>query len=110
MASGINTITMGTSISYRLHYAGSQAPMAQPFDAYEYLDFLLSRWRFVAAACAAAVVLTLAVSLSLPKKYTAISRIVIEPPAGSDPRATIAVSPIYLESLRTYEMFASSDD
>ncbi len=52
-------------------------------------------------ACAVAVTLTLAVSLVLTKQYTAVSRIVIEPPAGSDPRASTAVSPIYLESLRS---------
>src|SRR5262249_10173040 len=36
-------------------------------------------------------------------------RIVIEPPAGTDVRAAVALSPIYLESLRTYEQFASGD-
>ena len=42
-------------------------------------------------------------------QYTATARIVIDPPAGTDLRAAMAVSPIYLESLRTYEQFASSD-
>lgn len=74
------------------------------------IDRLRARWRVVAVACAVSVLLTLAVSLLLPKRYTAVSRIVIEPPAGSDPRASTAVSPIYLESLRSYELFASSDD
>ena len=46
----------------------------------------------------------------LPRRYTAVSRIVIDPPAGTDPRVSTAVSPIYLESLRTYELFAASDD
>ena len=73
------------------------------------LDRLRARWRLVAIACAVSVTLTLSVSLVLPKKYTAITRIVIEPPAGNDPRAATAVSPIYLESLRSYELFASSD-
>jgi len=68
------------------------------------------RWRVVALGCAVAVALTLVGSLALPKKYTAISRIVIEPPAGGDTRASTAVSPIYLESLRSYELFASSDN
>ena len=48
-------------------------------------------------------------TLLLPKKYTAIARILIEPPAGNDPRSSTAVSPIYLESLHSYELFASSD-
>src|SRR6266568_489632 len=74
------------------------------------LDRLRARWRIIAVACAVAVSLALAVSLILPKEYTAVSRIVIDPPAGSDPRSSMAVSPIYLESLRSYELFASSDD
>jgi capsule polysaccharide export protein KpsE/RkpR len=45
----------------------------------------------------------------LPREYTATARIVIEPPAGTDLRAAVAVSPIYLESLKTYEQFADSD-
>src|SRR6266849_8252806 len=74
------------------------------------LDHVRARWRIVAGACAVAVSLTLGVSLILTKEYTAVSRIVIDPPAGSDPRASMAVSPIYLESLRSYELFAASDD
>src|SRR5438552_4485939 len=74
------------------------------------LDRLRTRWRLIAVACAVAVSLALGGSLILAKEYTAVSRIVIEPPAGSDPRASTAVSPIYLESLRSYELFASSDD
>lgn len=74
------------------------------------LDRLRTRWRIVALACAVSVTLTLVVSLLLTRQYTAISRIVIEPPAGSDPRVSTAVSPIYLESLHSYELFASSDD
>ena len=73
------------------------------------LDRLRARWRVVAIACAVSVALALVVSLLLPKKYTAITRIVIEPPAGNDPRTATAVSPIYLESLRSYELFAMSD-
>jgi uncharacterized protein involved in exopolysaccharide biosynthesis len=45
----------------------------------------------------------------LTRQYTATARIVIEPPAGADPRSAMAISPIYLESLKTYEQFASSD-
>src|SRR5947199_7175060 len=74
------------------------------------LDRLRTRWRLIAVACAMAVSLTLCGSLILTKEYTAVCRIVIDPPAGSDPRSSMAVSPIYLESLRSYELFASSDD
>src|SRR5258708_8082790 len=74
------------------------------------LDRLRARWRVIAVTCGVSVGLALGVSLILPKEYTAVSRIVIDPPAGSDPRVSTAVSPIYLESLRSYELFASSDD
>src|SRR5713226_6603088 len=73
------------------------------------LDHVRARWRIVAGACAVAVSLALGVSLILTKEYTATSRIVIDPPAGIDPRSSTAISPIYLESLRSYELFASSD-
>ncbi|HWB96844.1 MAG TPA: hypothetical protein VG672_09085 [Bryobacteraceae bacterium] len=55
------------------------------------------------------MLLALAVSMATERRYTATARIVIEPPAGSDPRSAMVVSPIYLESLKTYEHFASSD-
>ncbi len=59
-----------------------------------------------------AVVLAAAVAvvacLVLPKQYTATATLVIEPPGG-DPRSATAVSSIYLESLKSYETFASSD-
>jgi uncharacterized protein involved in exopolysaccharide biosynthesis len=78
-------------------------------NAFEYLDYLLARWRMIAAACISAVILSFGVSLLLPKRYTATASIVIEPPAGNDVRTATAVSPVYLESLRTYERFAASD-
>jgi capsular polysaccharide biosynthesis protein len=67
------------------------------------------RWRFLAIACAAALVLSLAISLLLAPQYTATVSLVIDPPASSDPRAATAISPIYLESLRTYESYADGD-
>jgi uncharacterized protein involved in exopolysaccharide biosynthesis len=83
--------------------------MAESFDAFRYIGYLKAHWRTIGISCATAVTIAAAVSLALPKQYTATARIVIEPPAGTDPRATLAVSPIYLESLRTYEQFATSD-
>ena len=83
--------------------------MYQTFDAFEYVDYLRRRWRVAAAACGVALLLSLAVSLLLPKRYTATASIVIEPPGGNDVRLSTAVSPVYLESLKTYERFASSD-
>jgi len=83
--------------------------MADPFDAFRYIGYMRSRWPMIAGSCGVAVVLALAVSLTMPNQYTATARIVIDPPAGNDGRASLAVSPIYLESLKTYETFALSD-
>jgi uncharacterized protein involved in exopolysaccharide biosynthesis len=82
---------------------------AESFQAHEYVDHVQRRWKFVLAVCAAAGALALIASLLLPKEYTAMASIAIDPPAGNDPRTAITVSPVYLESLRAYEMFASSD-
>ena len=83
--------------------------MPETFDAFEYLGYLKQRWSFVAKAVIAAVVLTLIAGWLMTPTYTATATMVIEPPAGSDPRASTAVSAVYLESLKSYEEFASSD-
>ena len=83
--------------------------MPDRFNGYRYLTHLRARWRFLLVVLLAAAGSSLAISLLLPAKYTARVSLVIEPPAGSDPRAATAVSPIYLESLKTYEHYASSD-
>ena len=83
--------------------------MYQSFDPFEYLDYLRRRWRLVVVACVAAVGISLALSLLLPKKYTATATMVIDPPAGLDARNSIVVSPVYLESLKAYERYAESD-
>jgi len=79
------------------------------FDALDFAGYVRDRWWVVAIACGVAVGLAFAVSEALPRKYTATASILIRPPGGSDPRAATAVSPVYLESLKAYESFASSD-
>ena len=83
--------------------------MYDSFDAFEYIDYLRGRWRVVAVAGAVALLLSLSVSLLLPKRYTATASVIIEPPGGADVRSGTAVSAVYLESLKTYESFALSD-
>lgn len=83
--------------------------MYQSFDPFEYLGYLRRSWRVVALACLVAVVVTLSISLLIPKRYTATATIVIDPPAGIDGRTATAVSPVYLESLKAYERYAESD-
>jgi uncharacterized protein involved in exopolysaccharide biosynthesis len=77
--------------------------------AFDYIDYLRAHWRLIVTASVSAIVISFSVSLLLPKRYTATASIVIEPPAGNDVRTATAVSPVYLESLRTYERFAASD-
>ncbi len=83
--------------------------MYQSFDAFEYVEYLRRRWRVAGIACGVAVLLSLPLSLLLPKRYTATASIVIEPPGNTDARTAIVISPMYLESLKTYERFAESD-
>ncbi|MBL8292232.1 MAG: hypothetical protein JNN08_10370 [Bryobacterales bacterium] len=82
---------------------------AREFDALEYVVYLRRRWLFVAVACVSAGLAATVGSLLLPRRYTSTSSILIEPPAGTDPRTLTAISPIYLESLKTYELLATSD-
>src|ERR1700733_6588843 len=83
--------------------------MHQSFDIFEYVDFLRSRWKFLGLACGVAIVAALATGFLLPKRYTATATILIDPPAGGDPRIATAVSTVYLESLKTYELLAAND-
>jgi uncharacterized protein involved in exopolysaccharide biosynthesis len=83
--------------------------MHDTFDVFEYCDFLRARWRFVAFACTIAIICAAAASLLLPKRYTSTATILIDPPADGDPRMATAVSTVYLESLKTYELLATND-
>lgn len=83
--------------------------MVTSFDADEFLRHIRRNWVVTPIICGVAVIIAAGVSLLLPRNYTATARILIEPPAGSDQRTFVAVSPIYLESLKTYEHLASGD-
>jgi uncharacterized protein involved in exopolysaccharide biosynthesis len=78
-------------------------------DGFEFVGYLRLRWAAIATTCLAALLVTAVVSVFLPKRYTATASILIEPPGGNDPRASTAITPGYLESLKTYERLASSD-
>ncbi len=78
-------------------------------DGFEFLRYLWRRRALFGISCASALVITGVVSVLLPVRYTATASVLIEPPGGNDPRATTAVSPVYLESLKTYQHLASSD-
>lgn len=76
---------------------------------FRYLDHLRARWRVIVLACAAAAGLALIAALLTPSEYTATARVIIEPPAATDPHLALAISPVYLESLKSYELVASGD-
>ena len=83
--------------------------MEEQFDGVQFAQYVRRRWAVVVIACIVATAVAGAVCLVLPQRYTATASLLIEPPAGNDPRGATAVSPVYLESLKTYERFASSD-
>jgi uncharacterized protein involved in exopolysaccharide biosynthesis len=81
----------------------------ESFTFFQYINHLRRRGRWIGLTCAIAAVLALLVSLLLPKYYTASARIMIDSPAGNDVRSAMAITPIYFESLKSYEAFASSE-
>jgi uncharacterized protein involved in exopolysaccharide biosynthesis len=83
--------------------------MTDSFNPFDYFDHLRARWRFIAAMVATALIVAGVGCLLAPRRFTATATIVIDPPGGGDPRTASTVSPTYLESLKSYEQFASSD-
>jgi uncharacterized protein involved in exopolysaccharide biosynthesis len=78
-------------------------------DLLNFASYFGSRWRPIAITCVVALIVAGVGSLLMPKKYTSTATLLIEPPAGNDPRGATAISPVYVESLKTYERFALSD-
>jgi len=76
---------------------------------FRYIDHLRRRWPVIAVACGAAVAFALLAALLMPARYQATARILIQQPPASDVRYAMAMSPVYLESLRSYELVASGD-
>ncbi len=74
-----------------------------------FVDYLRDKGSVFLVSCGVAVALAVGVSLAMPKSYTAKATVVIDAPAGSDPRAILTLSSVYLESLKTYESVAASD-
>src|SRR5229473_3566387 len=111
MAIGRTAATNGSTnrIYDRLTETDVGSMPEQQFDLFEYLGCLRRRWLFLAVACAIACAVSAGISLTLPKQYTATASILIDVSGASDPRASNAVSSVYMESLRTYEHFAESD-
>ncbi|HWE51883.1 MAG TPA: hypothetical protein VG273_18965 [Bryobacteraceae bacterium] len=79
------------------------------FNVLDFAGYVRERWLTVAISCGIAVGLAWGISKTLPRRYTATANVLIALPGGNDPRAATAVSPVYLESLKVYERYASSD-
>ena len=79
------------------------------FDLIEFVDYISDKGNVFLVSCGVAVALAVSVSLAMAKSYTAKATVVIDAPTGSDPRAILTLSSVYLESLKTYESFAASD-
>jgi capsule polysaccharide export protein KpsE/RkpR len=79
------------------------------FDALEFVEYIRRRWLTIAIACGVALGIALTASLTLPKRYTATATLIVQAPGENDPRASTAVSTVYLESLKSYASLASSD-
>ncbi|HEX4273939.1 MAG TPA: hypothetical protein VHZ74_01225 [Bryobacteraceae bacterium] len=78
------------------------------FELVEFAEYLYDKRIVFLVSCGVAIGLTLAAGAFLPKQYTAKSSIMIGTP-GNGPHATAALSPAYLESLKSWESLASSD-
>ena len=87
----------------------SRGNMHDRSRVFEYALYARERWRFVVVSLVVAGLLSGGISILLPRRYTAMAVLLIDSPAGNDSRTATAVSPVYLESLKTYEQFAASD-
>ena len=79
------------------------------FQAIEFAGYVASRWRVLLIASLCAVAVAAIAGFVLPRRYSATASLMIDPPAGMDPRSATSLSPVFLESLKTYEHLASSD-
>jgi uncharacterized protein involved in exopolysaccharide biosynthesis len=73
------------------------------------LASVLAHWRFLITVIGGAAVLAFGVSELLPRRYTSTATVIIDPPATSDIRAAAVLNPAYLDSLRTFENFFTSN-
>src|SRR5579884_3239752 len=73
------------------------------------LASVFARWRFHLAVIGAAALLAAGASELLPKRYTSTATVIIDPPATSDVRVSASLNPAYLDSLRTFENFFTSN-
>lgn len=84
--------------------------MPESISATELLRHLGRNWLVFACSIAAAAVLAYIGSVLTPNRYTAEARLLIEAPTASDARSALVISPVYIDSLKTYALMATSDE
>src|SRR4051794_4326786 len=109
MISGTNAAVSGMRTCIGLTLSHVRGTVPDSFDVFDYVEYLRRSWRVPVASVLLAAGITAAISFALPKKYTAAVSILIEPPGVNDVRVATAVTPVYLESLKSYERFGASD-
>ena len=82
--------------------------MPESLDLLKCVAHVARRWPVIAASCLVAMLAAAAFTLLQAKQFTSRARVLIIPPASESFPAT-ALSPTYMESLRTYEYLAMSD-
>ena len=83
--------------------------MSEPLSLDDLVRWLARQWRWVGAACLTATVIAGGVSASLPKQYTAVSRLIMEAGPRSPLRNATGETPQLLARLAGYEQLVRSD-
>jgi uncharacterized protein involved in exopolysaccharide biosynthesis len=83
--------------------------MHEPLSLDDLVRWLARQWRWVGAACLTAAVIAGGVSASVPKQYTAVSRLIMETGPRSPLRNATAETPQLLARLAGYEQLVRSD-
>ncbi len=82
--------------------------MPESLDIARCAAHVARRWRLIAASCVVAMIIAAAFTSLQADQFTSRARVLIIPPTSDSFPAT-ALSPTYMESLRTYEHLALSD-
>ena len=84
--------------------------MTESFSASQYLRHVRTSWPVLAVACVVAAVLTYLGNQLMTPQYTAEARVRIELPGSDDPHSALVISPVYMDSLKTYALLASGNE
>jgi uncharacterized protein involved in exopolysaccharide biosynthesis len=83
--------------------------MGNEFMLDELFRYAMAKRRAVGIACVAAAAIAAAISLGMPKEYTAVTRVVVEPGPANPVRNATAENPQLLGVLGGYDQLIRSD-